>query len=101
MEAVILTVRLSDAQFGSDHERQRFLDLEDQITAAVEQAGIGSVDGHGFGDGTAELFMYGPDAEALFSAIEDLVRTFAPPPGSSALLQYCDFAATTRVVNLA
>lgn len=102
-QAVIVSLRLSDGSFGADDERQRVLLLEDQIIEAVDRAGVGAVDGHGFGDGVAELFVYGPDAEALFTAVESLVRAFNPATGSNVLLMYSsssDDDAQSRSVAL-
>lgn len=84
----MITLRLAGGPFGTDDERRRILRLEKSITKAVRRAGVGSVDGHGFGDGTAELFLYGPDAEMLFAAVEQLVSDFRPSAGSRALLTF-------------
>ncbi len=48
--------------------------LEDKLTAAIEEAGTGDFDGNEFGGGEVVLFMYGPNAEALFRSIEPLLR---------------------------
>ena len=100
-QAVTIRLRLSDGSFGTDDERQRVLLLEDQIIEAVDRAGVGAVDGHGFGAGVAELFLDGPDAEALFAAVENLVRAFNPPTGSTVLLMYGrDDDAQSRTIAL-
>ncbi|WP_406159019.1 hypothetical protein [Streptomyces canus] len=36
------------------------------MAAAVEEAGVGEVDGNEFGGGEVVLYAYGPDAQALF-----------------------------------
>lgn len=99
-QAVIISLRLSDGSFGTDDERQGVLLLEDQIIEAVDRAGVGAVDGHGFGDGVAELFVYGPDAEALFAALENVVRAFNAGTGSSVLLVYGSDDARSRTIAL-
>lgn len=45
------------------------------MTAAVEAAGVGEVDGNGFGRGEAVLYAYGADSEALFKVMEPTLRS--------------------------
>src|SRR5688572_26472625 len=46
-------------------------ELEDQLTAAIESAGVGEFDGNEVAqDGSdGSLYMYGPDADRLFEAV--------------------------------
>ncbi|MGW7364071.1 hypothetical protein ACWGI8_11730 [Streptomyces sp. NPDC054841] len=44
------------------------------MSAAVEAAGVGEVDGNEFGGGEAVLYSYGPDADALFKVMEPALR---------------------------
>ena len=43
-------------------------EIEDQLQSAIEEAGAGEFDGHEIAVNLADgsLYMYGPDAEALF-----------------------------------
>jgi hypothetical protein len=50
--------------------------LEDQLIEAVEASGSGEYDGDEFGPGEVVFYLYGPDAEALFSAIEGTLRAY-------------------------
>lgn len=50
--------------------------LEDQLSKAVEPQGLGEYDGNEFGPQNTTLFLYGADAEALFVAIEPILRTY-------------------------
>ncbi|MFE7170126.1 hypothetical protein [Streptomyces sp. NPDC057616] len=72
--SVIARYCLSDDQYGSPAERLAIFDAERTMAAAVTEAGVGEVDGNGFGSGEAELFAYGPDAEALFKVMEPALR---------------------------
>ena len=47
-------------------------ELEDRLTKAIEAAGAGEFDGNEIADDGSDafLFMYGPDADKLYSAIE-------------------------------
>lgn len=100
---MIVDLRLSD-DFGSDAERQRVYELEDRLIAALDASGAGEVDGHEFGGGGVTLFAYGPNAEALYAAMHDLLLEFGPSHGSSATIRagsVDDPEADERVVPLA
>jgi hypothetical protein len=49
-------------------------DLEDQLIAAIERNAAGEFDGNEVGDGEAVLYMYGPDADALYAAVAPILR---------------------------
>lgn len=100
---MLVDLRLS-GEFGSDAEWQRVNELEDELIAALEASGAGELDGNEFGGGGVTLFAYGPDADALFAAMHDLIVEFGPSQGSSATLRYGspdDAETTERVVPLA
>ncbi|MFD4598021.1 hypothetical protein ACFWPQ_08270 [Streptomyces sp. NPDC058464] len=86
-EAVIAHYRLSDDQYGSRAEREAVFDAERTMTAAVEEAGVGEVDGNEFGGGEAVLYAYGPDAEALFKVMEPTLRGLPFRPAHVVLRQ--------------
>lgn len=86
--SVIVEIPLAGGDFGSDAERERVYALEDELAAAIDAAGVGEFDGDAFGAETVTLFAYGPDAEALFAAMEGPLRRFNPPTGSSATLSF-------------
>ena len=87
-QAVIVDLRLTGGDFGSDEERQALVSLEDQPIVSIESAGVGVYDGNEFGGGGVTLYAYGPDADALFAAMERPLREFRPNPGSSATIRY-------------
>lgn len=102
-QAVIVDVRLTGGHFGSDAERQKVFELEDKLIAAIQAQSVGAYDGSEFGEGGVTLYAYGPDADALFAAMETPLRGFAANQGSSATLRYGSAdnpAATERVVPL-
>ncbi|MGW8685003.1 hypothetical protein ACWGNN_28920 [Streptomyces sp. NPDC055817] len=74
-QAVIAHYRLSDDRYGSPAEREAVYDAERLMTTAVEEAGVGEVDGNEFGGGEAVLYAYGADAEALFQVMEPTLRS--------------------------
>jgi hypothetical protein len=83
--AVVVTYRLSGEDFGFVQEREQVHQLECRLTAAITEAGVGEFDGNEFGGGHVVLFAYGPDAAALFAAMESLLRDFPARPASVVL----------------
>ncbi|MFJ3671396.1 hypothetical protein ACIPSE_33530 [Streptomyces sp. NPDC090106] len=86
-EAVIARYRLSDDAYGSPAEREAFFDAERTLSAAVEAAGVGDVDGNEFGAGEVVLYAYGPDAAALFKVMEPALRGLPFRPAHVVLRQ--------------
>jgi hypothetical protein len=84
---VIARYRLSDDQYGSPSEREAIFDAGRAMAAAVEEAGVGEVDGNEFGGGEAVLYAYGEDAEALFEVMEPFLRRLALRPAHVVLRQ--------------
>ncbi len=68
-EAVIVYL---DAQGLADevYEKYDLATLEDQLEEAIAAAQVGEFDGNEFGPGEVTLYMYGPDSEQLFNAVE-------------------------------
>ncbi|MGP4085112.1 hypothetical protein [Streptomyces sp. KR55] len=73
--AVIGHFRLAAGGFGDAGQRERVYEAEEVMAAAVEEAGVGEVDGNEFGEGEAVLYAYGPDADALFKVMESTLRS--------------------------
>lgn len=87
--AVIVCVKLSDDDLGDPGERESFLDLEDACLDALDEApDVGEVDGIDEGDGYFRIVCFGPDAEALFGALEPALRDRTLPGGSYALKRF-------------
>jgi hypothetical protein len=89
-QAVIVHLVLSGEGFGTPADRDRVYELEDDLIAAVEAAGVGEYDGNEFGEGEAALYAYGPDADALFAVMEPVITAFGPGAGSFAIKRYGD-----------
>jgi len=58
-----------------DTNLERIFALEDLLIAALETQPVGEYDGNEIGAGVATLFLYGPDADALFNAVFPILRT--------------------------
>ena len=72
--AFIVTLKLSDEEFGTEAERTKIHELTDKIDEAIIEAKVGEFDGDEFGDGKCLLYMYGPDANALYLAVDSVLR---------------------------
>ena len=87
-QAVMVHLRLSDDGFGSDDDRAAILALEDALDEAVSSTSVGEFDGDEFGEGECILFLYGPDADRLFSVIKPLLESTAIASGGYAVKRY-------------
>ncbi len=88
--AVIVHLVLSDSDFGTEDERARVHELSDRIEAEINLSGVGEFDGDEFGAGECTLYMYGPDADALFDAIEPVLRGSTLSSRGYAIKRYGD-----------
>jgi hypothetical protein len=90
--------------YGST-DLSNLFDLEDELIAAVEAAGVGECDGHEIAmDGSdGYYYLYGPDADALFAVIRPLLVSTARISNPEVTLRYGpvnDPAAREVVVDL-
>lgn len=86
--AVLVTIPLIDPGFGSPEERERLRSVMDDLDRAIKASRAGEFDGDEFGEGTCKIYMYGPDADALFNAVEPVLRARSLPAGSRAVKRY-------------
>jgi hypothetical protein len=87
-EWVCISVKLADGNFGNLVERQEIQRFGDVLESKIKENELGTFDGDGFGGGEGQLFMHGPDAEALFSTVEPLLRAWPPMKGGYVIKQY-------------
>ncbi len=83
--AVIVTYSLGGDAFGSEEVRRAVHALEHRLTAAIDAASAGELDGDEFGGGEVEIYAYGPDASKLFAAMEPELRAFPLRPAHAVL----------------
>ncbi len=88
MHSLLVEIALSDDQFGSSREREEIHALSHRLDRALRMQGAGEVDGDEFGAGTCRLFMYGPDADRLFQAVEGELRGASLVRGARIVKQY-------------
>jgi hypothetical protein len=70
---LIVEIPLS-GEFGSDAEQDAIMALAEEISAITADSDAATFDGYEFGDGTATLYAYGRDADAMFDAFEPVLR---------------------------
>lgn len=79
-------------RFWTEDERdlEPLFNVEDQLIAALDGKGVGELDGHEIAvDGSdGFLFLYGPDADALYAVIEPVLRTSPVTIGGDATLRF-------------
>lgn len=58
------------------YEEYDVVTLEDRLIDVIERERAGGYDGNEYGPDVVTLYMYGPDAERLFSLIEPILRSY-------------------------
>ena len=86
--AVLAYLKLSDDQFDTTNKRESIHELCDRLEEIIVEAGVGEFDGDEFGEGDCILYMYGPDADALFSAVESVLRVSPHAKGGYVIKRY-------------
>jgi hypothetical protein len=86
--AVLVYIKLSDDNMGSEKERKKCQDLGERMETSINTKRAGEFDGDEFGEGFCTLYMYGPDADALFNAVESDLRSAGLLAGSYAIKRY-------------
>lgn len=71
---LLVVLRLSNRQMGTNEERAEIEQLADQLANEVEAAGVGEYDGDEFGGGECILFFCGPDEMALLGFLRSLLQ---------------------------
>lgn len=102
-QAVVVYLRFQEDGFGSPKERDAISDLENKLEQAVESASVGEFDGEEFGGGRCVIYMYGPDADQLFTVVEPILKSAPLVPGGFAIKRYGeakDASAAEVRVNL-
>lgn len=92
--AVLIYLKLSDSKFGTAEERDAIHALSDSLEAEIKKANVGEFDGDEFGQGQCTLFMYGPDADALFQAVDSIIRNSPLSKGGHVIKRYGDAGDT-------
>jgi hypothetical protein len=75
---------------GDERDLDPLYALEDELIAALDGKNLGELDGHEIAiDGSdGSLFLYGPDADALFAAIQPVLKSSPVTLGGNVTLRY-------------
>ena len=87
-QAVLIHLRLSDGKFGTENEFDSIHALSAKLEATITANRLGVFDGDDFGEGDCTLFIYGPNADALFAAMEPILRASPLSKGAVAIKRY-------------
>lgn len=71
---LLVVLRLSNRQMGTNRERQELEAFADELEAAVREAGAGEYDGDELGGGECTLFFCGPDVDRLVEVLLPLLK---------------------------
>ncbi len=74
--------------------------LEDQLIEVIESQSLGEFDGIESGEFETVLFMYSPDSEALFRAIQTTLRAYPLCQNARVVIRQGGPGATERTVRL-
>lgn len=84
-DSIVITIPLS-ADMGTTSERAFVIRLQDDLEAAIVAAELGYLDGDGYGTGSADIFFYGSDADAMLEAMRPVLTAADLPAGTSITL---------------
>ena len=74
-------------------------ELEDQLISAIEKSAAGEFDGNEVGESETVLYMYGPDADALYAAVSPILRNSPLARGGTIVRRYGPSGDETREVR--
>lgn len=86
--AVIAHIRMTEDKLGTERERAAVATLADDLERVIGEKQAGEFDGEEFGDGRCVLYMYGPDADRLFEAVEPVLKATPLARGGFAIKRY-------------
>jgi hypothetical protein len=86
--AVIVHINLLDRQIETRRQYEAVQILEDQLERAIKDVSAGEFDGDEFENDKCVLYMYGPDADRLYQAIEPVLKAAQLASGGYAIKRY-------------
>ncbi|WP_018320043.1 hypothetical protein [Bradyrhizobium sp. WSM2793] len=92
-------VPLSNPGRGTAEEHASIHSVSDRLQDAIVLQEVGEFDGDEFGGGECQLFMYGPDANALFEAILPILSSWPALKGGYAVKRFGPPGSRTEKVK--
>lgn len=74
-EAVLIHLTANDLP-DEIYQKYDVSTLEDQINKVIQENGLGEYDGNEHGPSETIIYLYGPDAEKLFSSIKPVLENY-------------------------
>jgi hypothetical protein len=99
-QAVIISMRLSNDHFGTEAEDSSLASLESELDQRLIESKVGEWDGHETGGGYHKIFLYGPCAESLTTAILPTVLEYAALPGSYMVKRFGEIGSDEQYIWL-
>jgi hypothetical protein len=98
-ESQAMLIRIDEADLGGRTlELDNLFELEDRLTTALGD--LGECDGDDIGRGTATIYLYGPDADAMFVAIEPILRADPLTADATVVIRYGSPGDRERTLRL-
>jgi hypothetical protein len=82
------------------YEKYDLATLEDQLIEAIESHSLGEFDGNEVGLDRAVLYMYAPNAEALFAGIEPILLAYPLCQNAHVMVRQGGPGALAREIRL-
>lgn len=76
------------AAMPTTEEFDRFVALEDELDEAVQEAGVGALDGHEMGGNEYTIWLYGADGGKLAEVVKKALEKESLPPGSTLFVRH-------------
>jgi hypothetical protein len=77
-------------EMPTESEFDAYVELEEYLAIAVEEAGIGVLDGNEVGGGEYTIWLFGPDAGRLAAGVEEALKSRTLPTGCHLYLRHGD-----------
>jgi hypothetical protein len=98
-QAVLIHLNGTDLP-QSVYDNNNLMTLEEQLTASIGGISVGELDGNEVGPTGAVIYLYGPDAERLFTKIEPVLRSYPLCQKARVVIRQGKPGSTQREVNL-
>ena len=99
-EEAVLVCLDSVAVTGEPGRAQDLEDVEARLVPLVQARGLGRYAGHRDGEDGTVLYLYGPNAEAIYTAVEDVLRDSPLTRHARVVLREGPPGAATREIRL-
>jgi hypothetical protein len=99
-QALIIKIRLSDEDMGTEEDEDEMFRLDEELRQAITAAQAGEYDGHEFGGGMFLVYIYGPSAERLFEVAWPVLARREFRLGSHVIKRYGKPGANKDIVPL-